>query len=212
MCSMTYNSLVLEVEDYLERTDASTINRIPDFINQAEQLICRQIEDLGFEVYASGTLTAGLSIFPKPARWRSSVSFNYGTGTTPNFVYNPIYLRDYEFCRQYWPQSTATGAPQYYSDYGYNNILIVPTPDANYPFEFVYQELLQPLSINVQTNYLTNYAPDVLLFATLLQATPYLKDDERIAVWKQAYNEGMESLQRKDKIRKVDRESYREAD
>lgn len=209
--SMTYNSLVSQVEAYLDRTDASTIAQIPGFILNAEQRIARESKNIGLEQYISGNFIVGLSVMPKPARWRRTLSLNFGNGAGNN-VHNQLFLRSYEFLRNYWPNPTLTDAPKFYSDYGYNNILIAPTPDVAYPFEWSYLELPAALTLTNQTNWLTNYAPDVLLYATLLEAIPYLKDDERIPVWTGMYERGLKSLNDQDDQRILDRASNRGSD
>ena len=209
--AMTYNSLVNQVMDYLIRTDIDTLNEVPNFIYQAEQRICRESKSIGLEQYVTGSFIQNTSVLEKPARWRRSLSFNFGTGINFN-TRNQILLRSYEFVRNYWSNSTQTGPPQFYSDYGFGNLLIAPTPDQNYPFEYAYLELPAPLSSNQQTNWLTDYAPDVLLYATLLEAVPFLQNDERIPVWQTMYDKGIASLNSQDDQRVVDRASNRRAD
>lgn len=208
---MTYNSLVSQIEAYLDRNDKDTINQIPNFIYQAEQRIARESKNIGLVQYITGNFTVGVSVYPKPARWRRNITFNYGTGTQNN-TRNPVFLQTYEYVRNYWPDPTQTGAPKFYSDYGFSNFLIAPTPDQTYPFELGYLELPTPLSANNQNNWLTDYAPDVLLYATLLEAIPYLKDDERYQLWTDKYNTAIGSLNAQDDQRVVDRQSNRGAD
>lgn len=209
--SMTYASLVSLVTSYLNRTDADTIGRIPDFISQAEQRIARESKTLGIETYVVGNFVPSQSVYQKPARWRRSLSLNFGSGTGNN-TRNQLYLRKYEFLRDYWPDSTVTGTPKYYADYGYSNILIAPTPAATNPFEYCYLELPEPISSTNQTNWLTNYAADVLLYATLLEAVPFLKNDERIPVWEKYYDRGLASMNAQDDQRLLDRASNARAD
>lgn len=68
------------------------------------------------------------------------------------------------------------------------------------------------LSPENQTNWLTDYAPDVLLYAILLEAVPFLKNDERIPVWESAYAWGLASFNQQDDARHVDRASNDQAD
>ena len=44
---MTYDSLVENIQSYLERSDAATLEKIPLFIMLAEQVIASQIKFLG---------------------------------------------------------------------------------------------------------------------------------------------------------------------
>lgn len=209
--SMTFNSLTSQVLAYLDRTDFDTMEQIPNFINQAEQRICRESKSIGLENYVNGLFTIGLPVLQKPGRWRRTLSFKYGSGPTLD-TSNQLYLRSNEYLRAYWPQETELAPPLYYADYGYNNFLIAPTPDRNYPFELCYLELPVPLTINNQTNWLTFNAPDVLLYATLLEAIPFLKNDERVPLWQSMYDRGLSSLNLQDDQRILDRASNRGAD
>ncbi len=209
--SMTYNTLVIQVLSYLNRTDAATADNVPNFIAQAEQRIARESKTLGIESYVVGNFIVGTSVYPKPARWRRNLSLNFGTGVDNN-VRNQLYLRSYEFVRAYSPNPTVNGAPKFYCDYGYSNILVAPTPDVAYPFEWCFLQLPEPINITNQTNWLTNYAPDALLYATLLEAVPFLKDDERVPVWQQYYDRALKSLNEQDDMRLQDRASNRSSD
>jgi hypothetical protein len=209
--SMTFDSLVIQVKNYLERDDATTVSEIPNFINQAQQRICRESKNIGLEQYVTGNFVPGVFTYAKPARWRRNITFNCGTGPAQENR-SSILLRSYEFLISYWPDRTKTGTPDVYSDYGYYNFIVAPTPDTTYPFEFSYLEIPATLSVVTQTNWLTDFAPDVLLYATLLEAMPYLKNDERMPVWKEMYGAGIASLNAQDDLRVVDRQSSREAD
>lgn len=208
--SVTFNSLVEEIRNYVEREDPNTVDRIPFFINTAIQMVARESKTIGFQVYSGGTFQPGESTIPKPARWRTSVAFNFGTGEDFN-SYNPILLRAYEYVRMYNPDATQTGAPKFYADQGPYNIVIAPTPDAPYPYIYVYQELPVPLSEDQQTNWLTNYAPDVLLFGSLRQAALYLKNNEDMTRFEKGYMESLNSLNGQNADRAFDRQSKREA-
>lgn len=208
---MTYNSLVAQIESYLNRTDASTIAQIPNFIYQAENRIARESKNIGIETYIVGTFTAGTSVYPKPSRWRRTLSWNWGNGTGNN-TRNQLYLRSYEFIRDYWPDSTQTDSPLYYADYGYEHYLVGPTPDAASPFEISFLQLPDPISALNQTNWITNYAPDLFLYACLVEAIPFLKNDERIPTWIMMYDRALASLNGQDDQRVLDRASNRSSD
>lgn len=211
--TMTYNSLVAEVQAYLERTDASTLANIPNFISNAEYRISENLDNhLGLVQYVTDVfLVPNGMIIAKPARWKRTLSWRYGSGTDFN-TSNQLYLRDYDFCNLYAPDRTILAPPEYYADYGYYNWLVSPTPDQPYPYEIAYIELVSLLSVANQTNWLTNYAPTALLYGTLLEATPYLKDDERIPTWKQYYDETIARMKAQDVGRYTDRASNRESD
>ena len=200
---MTYDSLALNIQQYLERTDAQTIAQIPNFIMLAEQVIASQIKFLGNLTVAESTMTTGNPVLDKPVRWHKTVSMN----VTVDGQRQPIFLRKYEYLREYAPDSTATGTPKYYSDYDYTHWLVAPTPDQDYSFEILYYERVQPLDSTNQTNWFTVYAPQALLYGSLLQAMPYLKNDERIPMWQQQYDLIINTLKQEDILRTGDRQA-----
>lgn len=211
--TLTFTTLQQDVRRYLERgatlaSDAVVFEQIPRLINLAERRIARELKVQGFINVVTGTFAVGQSVYDKPDRWRDTVSINFGTGTGNN-TRKPIFARSYEYARSYWPDSTATDEPEFYSDYDYNHWLIVPTPDATYPFEIVYYALPQLLDDANQTNWVTEYAPQLLLYGTLLEATPFLKNDERIPVWQSMYDRAAAMLNGEDLAKILDRAAVR---
>jgi hypothetical protein len=200
---MTYDSLVADISSYLERTDAATLAKIPTFIMLAEQVIASQIKFLGNLTPMTSTMTANQPIIDKPARWHKTVSMN----VTVAGVKQPILLRKYEYLREYWPDATQTDVPLYYGDYDYTHWLVAPTPAQNYTFEVLYYERIQPLDSSNQTNWFTIYAPQALLYGSLLQAMPFLKNDERIPMWQAQYDLIMQTLKQEDIQRIGDRQA-----
>jgi hypothetical protein len=63
------------------------------------------------------------------------------------------------------------------------------------------------LSSTNQTNWFTIYAPQAILYGSLLQAMPYLKNDDRVPMWKAQYDLIMQTLTNEDKLRIADRQA-----
>lgn len=211
--TMTFTTLQEDVRRYLERgatyaSDPVVYEQIPRLINLAERRISRELKIQGFINVVTGTLTVGQSVYAKPDRWRDTVSMNIGTGANNNSR-KPLYTRVYEYLLSYWPDRSQTDEPIFYADYDYLHWLIAPTPDAEYPFEILYYELPPLLDDVVQTNWLTEYAPQLLLYGTLLEATPFLKSDERIPVWQQMYDRAAAMLNGEDLAKILDRTAVR---
>jgi len=200
---MTYDSLVENIQSYLNRTDTATIEKIPLFIMLAEQIIASQIKFLGNLTVNESTMTASTSVIDKPVRWHKTVSMNI----TVAGVKQPVLLRKYEYLREYWPDDTQEGLPKFYADYDYTHWLVAPTPDDDYTFEVLYYERVQPLDSSNQTNWFTIYAPQALLYGALLQAMPFIKNDERVALWQQQYDLIMQTLTAEDRLRVADRQA-----
>ena len=211
--AMTFTTLQEDVRKYLERgsslaTDPIVYAQIPKLINLAERRISRELKLQGFQQQVTTTLQTGVAVLPKPDRWRDTISINIGTGAGFN-ARKPVFARSYEYCRSYWPDETQTDLPLFYADYGYNNWLLSPTPDQDYPIEVLYYELPALLDDANQTNWLTEYAPNAILYATLLEATPFLKNDERVPVWQAFYDRAMQALNGEDLSKILDRAAVR---
>jgi len=200
---MTYDSLVENIQSYLERTDAATLDKIPLFIMLAEQVIAAEIKFLGNLTVNASTMTTGQNVIDKPARWHKTVSMN----VTVDGERQPVLLRKYEYLREYWPNPTSTDVPKFYCDYDYTHWMVAPTPAQDYVFEVLYYERVQPLDSSNQTNWFTIYAPQALLYGSLLQAMPFLKNDDRVPMWQAQYTAIMQTLMTEDKLRIADRQA-----
>ncbi len=200
--AMTYDNLTSNILQYLERNDPAVVNQIPTFIMLAEFEIAEMMKSLGQQQVVQSTMQVNNPVIPKPARWRKTVSMNI----TVAGKLQSVLLRKYEYLRNYAPDSTATGTPLYYSDYDYDNWLVAPTPDQSYAFEVLYYERLVPLSSDTQTNWITRNAPNAMLYGTLLQAMPFLKNDQRL-IFQQKYTEAIQALSNEDKLRIADRQA-----
>ena len=206
MYTMTYSSLLEDVRRYLERgftaeSDQIVYEQLPRLITLGERRISRELKIQGLIRAVTTPLQTGVATYRKPDRWRDTVSM------TLNGV--PIFARAYEYCRNYWPDESKTATPQFYADYDYNHWLITPTPNADSTLEVMYYEQPRFLGEDFQTNWLTEYAPDLLLYATLLEATPFLKKDERIATWQQMYDRAAQALNGEDLKKIMDRSAQR---
>lgn len=200
---MNYDSLVEDIQQYLERTDDATIAQIPRFIMLAEQVIASQIKFLGNLTVNTSNMVAATATIDKPARWHKTISMN----VTVDGKRQPVFLRKYEYLREYAPDPSVQGTPKFYADYDYTHWLVAPTPDTAYDYEVLYYERVQPLDSTNQTNWFTIYAPQAMLYGSLLQAMPFLKNDERIAMWQQQYDLIINTLKAEDVQRIGDRQA-----
>lgn len=198
---MTYDSLTSTVLQYLERRDAAVVEAIPTFITLCEFEIAQYIKTLGQMEVVDSTMNIGNPVIAKPARWRKTVSMTLSNSGAKQ----PILLRKLEYLNAYAQDVTATGIPLYYADYDFEHWIVAPTPNQAYAFEALCYTRLQPLSSAYQTNWLTQNAPNAMLFGTLKQTAPFLKNDARLALWKQMFDEALAALKTEDTLRVADR-------
>jgi hypothetical protein len=128
-----------------------------------------------------------------------------------NTTRNILLPRSYEFCRSYWPDPITTATPKFYADYGFTHWLIAPTPPDDSPIEIAYYEMAQPIDASNQTNWLTANAPDLLLYACLLESAPFLRSDERLAIWQAQYDRAAKGYSDENRGRITDRATTRNA-
>jgi len=209
--AMTFTSLQSDIRNYLERggaTDPIVFEQIPRLITLAERRIARELKIQGFQNVVTMSMQADVAVYAKPDRWRDTISINYGTGTGNNTRVQ-VYPRSYEYVREYWPNETETDPPKFYADYNYNYWIFAPTPDAAYPVEILYYELPPLLDDTNQTNWLSEYAPNLLLYGSLVEATPFVKDDQRVQLWQSYYDRALAALNGEDLQKIVDRSTNR---
>ena len=193
---MSYDSLVLNIQQYMERDDADFIAQIPNLIALAESSIAAELKTYMQLIVVETNLTSNVGVLNKPARWRKTVSMKING--------QPVQLRSQDYVAQYISESSAA-QPAYYSEYDFNNWLFAPTPDQSYPVEIIYYAEIQPLDANNQQNLWTAVAPQAMLYGALLQAQGYLKALDKLPVWKQYYTDAIAALKKEDNTRRVDR-------
>ncbi len=214
-----FTSLTQDITNYLERggssiTDPTVAAQIPRIINAGERKLAQNLKLLGqIEVLVEAPigLQVSTAVIAKPDRWRSTVSMNYGTGTTGN-TRAFLLPRSYEYLLSYWPDRTFTDPsqpPLFYADYDLNHWLVAPTPPQNYPLESV--NYMQPrlLDAGNQTNFWTDYVPNCLLYECLMETALFLKDDQRLAMFKGELDQEVQSLNMQDLQRMMDRAAQR---
>lgn len=193
---MTYDNLVADVINYMERNDAQFVAQIPNLIGLAESAIAAELKTYLQLTVVETTLAQNQVILAKPARWRKTVSMKTNG--------KPLLLRSQDYVAQYQSESSPS-EPLYYSEYDYNNWNFAPTPDDDYPVEIIYYSEIQPLDSTNQQNLFTRECPQAMLFGTLLQAQGYLKALDKLPVWKQYYTEALAALKKEDNSRRIDR-------
>lgn len=207
--ALNFTSLQADMRAYLERggtLDTTVAAQLPRLINLAERGCARDVKIQGYIVPVTTSLVSAVSTLAKPDRWRDTVSFFYGTGNTRN----PLFPRSFEYCRTYWPDPTQTSVPLFYADYDYNNWLIAPTPVATYNAEILYYQLPPLLdSVNV-TNWLTDFAPEILEYRSFWEMALFLRNPSEAEVWHNKYQMALAAINEEDLRKIVDRSTTRQ--
>jgi hypothetical protein len=193
---MTFDSLVLNVQQFMERDDPDFIAQIPNLIALAESNIAAELKTYMQLIVVETNLLQNQNVLDKPARWRKTVSMKVNG--------QPILLRSQDYVSQYASESD-NGVPLYYAEYDYNHWNFAPLPDKEYPVEIIYYAEIQPLDAENQQNLWTTIAPQAMLYGTLVQAQGYLKALDKLPMWKGYYTDAITALKKEDSTRRVDR-------
>lgn len=167
MSISNYAELQTAIAGWLHRSDLSAM--IPDFISLAEVKLNRRLRLRAMENIATGTVSATVAL---PTGYVETKALTVTSGGT---TYPLEYIT---------PNSVVTESATAirYSIVG-ENIVFVPSGSGE-TYSLTYYKKFDPLSAGV--NWLITNAPDLYLYASLLEASPYIKDDARIGVWAQA--------------------------
>ena len=210
MAGYTYANLTTDIRNYTEVDanvfTAAVINR---FLENAEHRINLDIPMDSDRVQAEAQFAQNFNSITVPTKAlfvRGVQVFNSTTATTEQGLW--LERRDQTFLSEYVGRLTGpegsttsgadvTGKPKYYSMFGgatglsdttSGSIYLAPTPDANYIFRIYYNKMPATLESSNQTNYISLYFPQGLLYACLVEAYGFLKGPtDMLTLYEQKY-------------------------
>ena len=214
--SYTYATISSNIKNYTE-VDANVFTQavLDDFIMLAENRINvdlpmdadRFVQEGQFQADkntinnpAGALFIRGVEVFPSTA-----VTTEQGTW---------LEKRDQTFLSEYVGRLTGpegdltgqdvTGVPKYYAMFGgatglsdstSGGFYIAPTPDLAYFFRIYYNKLPTGLAAGNTTTYISNYFPQLLLYATLVEAYGFLKGPmDMLTLYEQKYNTELQKI------------------
>lgn len=177
-----YASLQTAVADYLARSDLTSF--VPNFIQNAENKLYRTLNLRNEETALSVSVSSGTGTVPSDFK---ALKFAYAD-TSPVTRLDWVSL---EVLYEKYPERSGAETPNMISREG-ANFVFGPFP-ADFTLSGVYYAKQDPLRTTDPSWYVTN-APEVLLYGSLLEAVPFLKDDSRIPVWQQYFTDALETL------------------
>ena len=185
MAISNYSELQGAVNDYLVFTDVGAV--FDTFLSMAEARLNREIRTREMEQVQAYSSHTGQDI-TLPTDYLEMIDF-YETGSGGRTL---SYLNP----GQFWSlaSSRATGGQaKYYTIIG-EAIKLSPYSSTARNYELHHYAELAALTPTNTTNSLLSKAPDLYLYATLLEAQPYLADQERALEFAALYDRSKESL------------------
>ena len=192
---MNYGDLTTAIQSYSEvDSNGLTSTTLATIVQNAENRIYRETNIDAFRLYASAVTITGVSTVSVPSGLRNIRYVELIDSS--NNVYN-LMQKDSSYLAEYNPNSSSTtGEPKYWANWDAVNWFLAPTPDDTYTINIAYYQ--QPVSITASptsTSYVSVYAQDLLLYASLVETYKYLKGPaDMIQVYEQSYQQALQSF------------------
>jgi hypothetical protein len=189
MSFTTYAELQTTIAGYLARSDLTT--QIPDFIRLAEVRLRRDLRIRQMLTSTTITCTAGTATVSIPSNFLQVSDFVVAG--------NPVQPLGYEspalFSRN--SRTSDSGKPKTYTVLA-STFQLAPIPDSALTLTLIYSAAPDFLSSSNTSNTFLTVCPDLLLYASLLEAEPYLMNDARINTWGTMFDRAMNGLTASD--------------
>jgi hypothetical protein len=216
MAGLTYATLTTAIQDYTEVGTSVFTSTITDqFIMNAEYRIGYDVPIDADRVQSQAQLAADNNSINVPAEClfvRALQVFPSTTSTTVQGSY--LERRDQTFMQEYVGELTGdvgsgtgqdtTAIPKYYSMFGgatgtgattSGAVYLAPTPDQNYLYIMHWNKLPQALSGSNTTTYISQYFPQGLLYACLVEAYGFLKGpQDLLTLYEKKYKQELEKF------------------
>ena len=176
--SFTYAQLKTAIQDYAENTETSFVTHLPDFIRAAEDRVFKLVDLEVFRKNATSTLTASDPYLSVPTDYLSAFSLSLTNDSAKEFLLQ----KDVNYLQEYNPNPATTGTPKYYAFFDIDNFILAPTPDDNYVVELHYYYRPASLTAGADsgTTWLSDNAPNALLYGSLVEAYIYMKGEQDV--------------------------------
>jgi len=199
---MNYSELLTNVRNYTE-VDSNVLSNsvINVFLTNIENQIDRLLDSDAQRRYATTTCIANNAFLDVSGpqggfRFARALQLVKSNG-------DRVWLeqRDGTFMDEYAVQrstSTDTGQPKYWSNWDAVTLQLAPTPDQVYTIEMWYNETPERLGDGTgntsTTTFISNNAPEVLLYGTLSEAFSYLKNTQDMQLYTQKFQTALQAF------------------
>ena len=160
------DSLKATIEDWLKRADLTPA--IPTFISLAEARINRTLFSWQRQAQATGTSSGGAIPIPGDLYRLQSLLVPRGGQLVPVSPVPPNVARGWNGAALVY--TTANGQYE-----------LSGRQDTDYVLD--YWARIPPLTDAAPTNWVLDWEPGLYLYGALIEATPYIQDDERTVIW-----------------------------
>ena len=185
---MDYSTLKTTIASYLHRDDLTST--IPSFITLAQSRVNHDLDitALHESKYLFTATGYGEVSLPSDCLSIMALRLEHSGGY--------VGLEQYTLAQSAGvleQRGGAKGTPKYFSRYG-DKIELMPTPDDNATLILFYKKRLEAFVDNTDTNDILTNHPNLYIYATMLEAEPFIMSDDRLTVWKDLYMEEINKI------------------
>jgi hypothetical protein len=188
MAITTYAQLQTAGANWLDRTDLTA--RIPEFIELAEANFNRVIRQPDMVAKDDAfSLASQYTTLPTDTLEITRIVVDVSPPITLEYL-TPEEISERRSVLN------STGRPLYFTVIGGSTgqLEVLPSPDSTYTSSIVYYTKIPALTDSATTNWLLSSHPDIYLYGLLVEAEPYLKNDERLPVWASQLDKSLAEL------------------
>jgi hypothetical protein len=210
---MNYSELLTNVRNYTE-VDSNVLSNsvINVFITNIENKIARQLDSDDQRRYATTSLTVNNSFVEVASLGLGGFRFARGAQLVKdNDERVWLQQRDTTFMDEYAVErsttdSNYTGEPKYWANWDNGYLIVAPTPDQAYTLELWYDEQPERLGDGTggtsTTTFVSNNAPEVLLYGVLGETFSYLKNPQDMQLYEAKYQVALQDFAQEQMGRK----------
>ena len=180
---MDFNSLVSIIIETTENDGSEFVGALPAMIHRAQEKMQNDLDDQGLVSYASVAVSASTAEVSVPVGGEIIKTFSIEVGGARTQLKH----RPYEYLLDYWPVSASTGTPRYYGFKTNTEIRVAPTPSATVDSQIGFIAQITTITSASPTNYFTTHCENALFYASMIEASLFMKSFNTPAAWQQEY-------------------------
>jgi hypothetical protein len=200
---MNYSELLTNVRNYTE-VDSNVLSNtvINVFLTNVENKIDREVDSDSQRRYATTSLTTDNAFVEVASLGLGGFRFARAAQLVKDNG-DRVWLdqRDTTFIDEYSltrsdPTSSTNGEPKYWANWDSSYLILAPTPDQAYTLELWYNEQPERLGDGTggtsTTTFVSNNAPEVLLYGVLGETFSYLKNTQDMQLYEQKFQQALQ--------------------
>ncbi len=205
MALLTFANLKTGIQEYVQNSEQTFADNLPNFIRAAEDRVYANIQIPSFFKSFEPTVVAGENDYTVDGMIEVfDVRLSVSPGSTD---WGALLRKDWDFLREAYPDHSATGRgrPRYWSVSNADitasdpqlTIRVAPTPDVVYLLDIDYYGKVAADMLETATagTWLSATWPNVLLYGCLVEAYTFMKGEpDLVAFYEKRFLEGLEKM------------------